>query len=103
ELTLELDPAIPTVFADRVQIEQVLLNLVRNAVEAMQEHRRRPARLTLRSTFDASSVTVAVADTGPGIPPENLPRLFDPYFTTKASGIGLGLSISRSIAEDHGG
>jgi signal transduction histidine kinase len=79
------------------------LNLIRNAVEAMQERRNGPARLTLSSTFDETSVTIAVADTGPGIAPEHLPRLFDPYFTTKPSGIGLGLSISRSIAEDHGG
>jgi PAS domain S-box-containing protein len=103
ELTLELDPATPPLFVDRVQIEQVLLNLVRNAVEAMQERRSRPPRLTLRSAFDAICVTISVEDTGPGIAPENLPRLFDPYFTTKSSGIGLGLSISRSIAEDHGG
>jgi PAS domain S-box-containing protein len=103
ELKLDLDPATPAIFVDRVQIEQVLLNLVRNAVEAMQERRSRPSRLTLRSRFDKTCVTISVADTGPGIAPENLARVFEPYFTTKSSGIGLGLSISRSIAEDHGG
>jgi PAS domain S-box-containing protein len=103
ELVLDLDPTAPVIFVDRVQIEQILLNLVRNAVEAMQERRSRPSRLTLHSKCRDDSVTISVTDTGPGISPEHLPRLFDPYFTTKASGIGLGLSISRSIAEDHGG
>jgi len=103
ELSLELDPAVPVLFVDRVQIEQVLLNLVRNAIEAMQERHGRPPRLTLRTDFDDAWVTISVVDTGPGITVENRRRLFDPYFTTKPSGIGLGLSISRSIAEDHGG
>lgn len=103
DLSLDLDRANPEVFADRVQIEQVLLNLVRNAVEAMQETARRPRRLTLRSRLADEFVAVSVEDTGPGVPADVLNRLFDPYFTTKPSGIGLGLSISRSIVEDHGG
>ncbi len=103
EWSLDLDRANPEVYADRVQIEQVLLNLVRNAVEAMQEAAGRPRKLTLRSRQDEEFVIVSVEDTGPGVPADVLKRLFDPYFTTKPSGIGLGLSISRSIVEDHGG
>lgn len=103
ELRLDLDPTNPEVLADRVQIEQVLLNLVRNAVEAMQETKGRTHKLTLRSRQQEGFITVSVADTGPGMPPGVLARLFDPYFTTKPTGIGLGLSISRSIVEDHGG
>ena len=103
ELELMLDEGAPNVSADRVQIEQVLLNLVRNAIEAVQNSGRLRRKLTIRTSFDREVLTVVVSDTGPGIPPENLARLFEPYFTTKSSGMGLGLSISRSIVEDHGG
>lgn len=103
QLELKLDRTIPDIHADAVQLEQVLLNLVRNAIEAMQEAAIRPPRLVIQTTQDSKQVTVAVTDNGPGISPENLRRLFDPYFTTKATGMGLGLSISRSIVEDHQG
>lgn len=103
QLELKLDRTIPEIYADGVQLEQVLLNLVRNAIEAMQEAAIRPPRLVIQTTQDAHKLTVAVTDNGPGISPENLRRLFDPYFTTKATGMGLGLSISRSIVEDHQG
>ncbi|MGC3966950.1 MAG: ATP-binding protein [Pirellulales bacterium] len=103
ELTLELDPAAPELFLDRLQIEQVLLNLVRNAVEAMYDSPVGRRRLAIKSRRVDDGVRIEVADTGCGIPAENFTRLFDPYFTTKASGMGLGLSISRSIVEDHGG
>jgi PAS domain S-box-containing protein len=102
-LELKLDDSMPSIYADRVQIEQVLLNLVRNAVEAMQDPSVAARILTLQTTHDELHVHVAVGDTGPGINPDHLGRLFEPYFTTKASGIGLGLSISRSIVEDHNG
>ena len=102
-LELDLDRTMPEVHVDRVQIEQVLLNLVRNAVEAMLDAAAVPHRLTLQTRHDDADVTVSVSDTGGGITPENLAKLFDPYFTTKSSGMGLGLSISRSIVEDHGG
>ncbi len=98
-----LDESAPCIFADPVQIEQVLLNLLRNALEAMREAPGRNHRLTLRTTAVGPDVAVSVADTGPGIPPERLAKLFEPFFTTKTSGLGLGLSISRSIVENHGG
>jgi PAS domain S-box-containing protein len=103
EIRVDLHPSLPQVFADRVQIEQVLLNLIRNAVDAMQDQLEHPPQLALRTSHDARFVVIQVADNGPGITPANLPRLFDAYFTTKPAGMGLGLSISRSIADDHGG
>jgi|GEM_PF-400242 len=102
-LEVKLDQSIPDTVADFVQIEQVLLNLIRNAIEAMQETSRTLPKLTVSTWFDAELVHAAVHDTGPGIKPDDLVRLFDPYFTTKSTGMGLGLSISRSIVEDHEG
>ena len=102
-LELDLDRTMPEVHVDRVQIEQVLLNLVRNAVEAMQDAAAAPHRLKLQTRYDDADITVSVSDTGGGITPENLAKLFEPYFPTKSSGMGLGLSISRAIGEDHGG
>lgn len=102
-LELKLTPNMPVTSADVVQIEQVLLNLIRNAIEAMQESAVGACKLTVATWFDDGFVHAAVEDTGPGIKSEDLSRLFDPYFTTKATGMGLGLSISRSIVEDHGG
>lgn len=99
----DFDRSAPEVLADLVQIEQVLLNLIRNAVEAMQELKDRCHTLTLRTSTDDRFATIFVGDTGPGIAPDRLACLFDPFFTTKASGLGLGLSISRSIVESHGG
>lgn len=103
ELDLFVDPSIPPICVDRVQIEQVLLNLTRNGVEAMLESASAVRKLTLRTSHDAEHVYVTVADTGPGISADNYRRLFEPYFTTKSGGMGLGLSISRSIVEDHNG
>lgn len=102
-LDLQLDESLPRVHADLVQIEQVLLNLVRNAIEALQEVPAAHRRLAVRTMHDADFVRVAVADSGPGISEANQKRLFEPYFTTKAGGMGLGLSISRSIIQDHDG
>ena len=91
--------------ADRIQIEQVLVNLMRNAFEAMRESEHEPRRLTVRTTLDdrERTVVVDVADNGIGIRPEAANRVFDRFFTTKANGMGMGLSISRSIIEKHGG
>lgn len=89
---------------DKIQVEQVILNLVRNGFDAMQHVPSGQRRLTVvtgRSTDGFARVTIA--DTGAGIDPEHAAKLFDAFFTTKRDGLGLGLSISRSIIEAHGG
>jgi len=90
------------VMVDKIQIQQVILNLVRNALEALQAAERRELTITTK-TVDAESVEVAVIDTGPGIAPEIQAKLFQPFMTTKRHGMGVGLSISRTIVEAHGG
>jgi C4-dicarboxylate-specific signal transduction histidine kinase len=101
---LELHPALPRVVADRVQLQQVVLNLVVNAAEAMSRLTDRPRVVTLRTARGpADDVHLSVADAGPGFLPEDVQRLFEPFYTTKAEGMGVGLSISRSIVESHGG
>jgi C4-dicarboxylate-specific signal transduction histidine kinase len=103
-LQTELAPALPTVLADRVQLQQVIINLVMNGVEAMQAVADRPRELVIRSGQDEThQVHVSVTDCGVGISAENADRLFNAFFTTKASGIGMGLSICRSIVEAHDG
>jgi PAS domain S-box-containing protein len=95
---------LPLVSADRVQLQQVMINLVINAIEAMAGAGDGPRELTVVSrTDDANDVVVEVQDTGPGLDPEKLDRLFQSFYTTKPDGIGMGLAISRSIAEAHGG
>jgi two-component system sensor kinase FixL len=104
DVRLALDPAADAVFADRVQVQQVLLNLIRNGIDAMQESGARRKALTITSAVtDQGWSQVSVADNGPGIAPEVLERLFQPFMTTKPQGMGVGLSISRSIIEAHGG
>lgn len=103
EIRTDFDVSAPEIIADPIQVEQVLLNLIRNSVESMQEVKTRSHTLTVRTATDANFVTVTVADTGSGIAPDKLAGLFDPFFTTKPSGLGLGLSISRTIVEQHGG
>jgi two-component system NtrC family sensor kinase len=105
-LRLELAPSLPPVRADSSRIEQVLLNLTNNALDAMPHGGELSFRTAVAAPgADGERVTVAVADTGCGIPAENLPRIFDPFFTTKdvGQGTGLGLSISYGIVEEHGG
>lgn len=97
----QFEPGSMTVNADRVQIQQVLINLMRNAIEAMREQEDR--ELTVRTSSDGAFVTVEVSDTGPGIHDEIAERLFKPFVTTKAGGMGIGLSISKRIIEAHGG
>jgi two-component system, LuxR family, sensor kinase FixL len=99
---LRLDPSIDLVLVDKVQIQQVLLNLLRNGLEAMQASERRELRVSTRPVED-NMVAVDVADTGCGISPDVASRLFQPFVTTKQQGMGVGLSISRTIIESHGG
>jgi two-component system sensor kinase FixL len=101
--TVVTDPALPCVLADRRQIEQVLVNLVRNAAESMSDMPHDQRRLAICTAAIADRVQVSVTDAGRGIPPEHMQRLFSPFFTTKDDGMGLGLSISRSIVEAHAG
>jgi two-component system, LuxR family, sensor kinase FixL len=101
--SLELDHTLAPVLVDHVQIQQVVLNLVRNAVEAMEEGDRRELAVSTRAITEKGMVEIRVADTGPGIAPELMERLFQPFVTTKATGMGLGLSICREIVEAHQG
>jgi C4-dicarboxylate-specific signal transduction histidine kinase len=103
-VTLDLDPDAPRVPADRVQIEQVLVNLILNGCDALASSPPEEREITVgtRRAPDGS-VVVSVADRGPGVSPEAAPRLFEAFFTTRDEGLGLGLSISRSIVEAHGG
>jgi two-component system sensor kinase FixL len=98
----QFDPSVDLVLADKVQIQQVLLNLMRNAVEAMTESNRRELVVSSAPEGDGM-VAVYVADTGPGIAPEVGAQLFQPFFTTKPHGMGVGLSICRTIIDAHGG
>ena len=102
-VTLALDHSLPPVLVDAVQVQQVVLNLVRNAIEAMEAGERRELSITTRVTASANMAEVTVADSGPGIAPEIADRLFQPFVTTKENGMGLGLSICREIVEAHQG
>ncbi len=103
-LRMDLALALPMILADRVQLQQVIINLVMNGIEAMQSVTDRPRELVIRSDQDETQqVLVSVTDCGVGISAENADRLFNAFFTTKASGMGMGLSICRSIMEALGG
>jgi signal transduction histidine kinase len=99
-----LPEGLPLIHGDRVQLQQVVLNLVVNAVEAMSDIADAPRALLITTgPAEAGGVLVEVRDTGPGLAPGTLERLFEAFYTTKASGLGLGLSLCRSIIEAHGG
>ena len=105
QVSLQTDFArdLPGVFGDRVQVQQVVINLILNGVDAMRTVTDRQRELLIRSVKQADSVLVQVQDSGRGFDPEHADRIFEPFFTTKTEGIGMGLSISRSIVESHGG
>lgn len=103
QLSMHLDPMLPPAPVDRVQIQQVLVNLMMNAAQAMADARCWSRTLTARTRLDDGFIIVEIEDTGPGVAPENQDKLFDGFFSTKAGGLGLGLRICRSIVEDHGG
>jgi signal transduction histidine kinase len=101
---MELAADVPPVLGDRVQLQQVILNLVMNGVEAMASVADRPRELLIRSRqHESDRVLVAVQDSGIGIDQQNLEKIFNAFYTTKSQGMGMGLAISRSIVENHGG
>ena len=99
----QLAEGLPRIQGDKVQLQQVILNLIINAVEAMSSVPEDSRKLLISARKDVGGVVVVVQDSGPGLSPESLDRLFDAFYTTKASGMGMGLSICRSIVEAHGG
>jgi PAS domain S-box-containing protein len=99
----KLATGLPAVLGDRVQLQQVVLNLIMNAIDAMITISDRPRTLLVKSAKDAEGVLIQVQDSGKGLDPENSDRMFESFFTTKPEGIGIGLSISSSIVEAHGG
>jgi len=103
-LQTDLAAALPRIEGDRVQLQQVILNLILNAVEAMGDNNEVARELWISSKMDGENrVLVAVRDTGSGLDPNRVDRLFEPFYTTKAEGMGIGLSLSRTIIEAHGG
>src|ERR671918_55253 len=100
----QLAEGLPLIQGDRVQLQQVIFNLILNAVQAMSDVTERTRELLISTQQEASgAVLVTVQDSGPGFSPESFDRVFDPFYTTKAEGMGMGLSICRSIVEAHGG
>jgi two-component system, LuxR family, sensor kinase FixL len=97
-----LDRRFDLVLADKVQIQQVLINLVRNAIDAMSNSEHKELSVITTPTADGM-IEIQIVDTGPGIPDEVAAQLFQPFFTTKPHGLGVGLSICRTIVEAHGG
>ena len=103
-LRLELAPDLPPVWGDRVQLQQVMLNLVMNGIESMAAKTGPPPELLIYSKrYETDQILVAVQDFGVGLGSQNIEEIFNAFFTTKAQGLGMGLAISRSIVEDHGG
>jgi signal transduction histidine kinase len=103
-LKMNLAVDLPRILGDRIQLQQVILNLVINGIEAMNTVTDRPREMVIRSSAQESDkVLVAVQDSGIGLDVQNLEKIFDTFYTTKSQGMGMGLAISRSIVENHGG
>ena len=102
-LSTDLATDLPRLFGDRVQLQQVLINLIMNGIDAMRTLNDPPRELLIKSAKNPDGVLVQVQDSGSGLDPEQVGQVFEPFFTTKPEGIGMGLSISRSIVESHGG
>jgi signal transduction histidine kinase len=104
KITTELSPQLPAVHGNRVQLQQVVLNFITNAMDAMAKQPAKRRRLTVGTSLTTDGgVEVSVSDLGPGIEPRNLARLFQPFFTTKKSGLGIGLSVAERIVKAHSG
>jgi C4-dicarboxylate-specific signal transduction histidine kinase len=103
QVRLDLAINLPGVLGDRVQLQQVLINLAMNGIDAMRTVVGRPRGLVIKSAEYADGVLIQVQDSGIGLNPDQIDRIFEPFFTTKPQGIGMGLSLSRSIIESHGG
>jgi two-component system sensor kinase FixL len=99
----DFDKNIPFIFIDKIQIQQVLLNLMQNAIEAMQEIHLKEKRIHISTKSTSSEIEITIQDTGSGFAKEHIHKVFMPFFTTKAHGRGMGLAICRSIIEAHGG
>ena len=102
-LEYDLDESLPRIFANRVQLQRVLANLLTNAMESVAATRRRDRLIAIRSAQDRSDILLEIRDSGIGIAQGELARIFDPFFTTKSTGTGLGLSLSKAIVDEHGG
>jgi signal transduction histidine kinase len=103
-LRSELAEDLPAVTGDRIQLQQVILNLLRNAADAMSDVEDRPRQLLVRTEPESDgAVRLSVRDVGVGIDPNTVDRLFEAFYTTKSAGMGIGLSVSRSIIESHRG
>jgi two-component system sensor kinase FixL len=102
-VVLELAPDLPPVRGDRIQLEQVMMNLLMNAFDALNGNPIPERIVTVTTAADSEAVQVAVRDLGPGIPPDRLEPVFEPFYTTKPEGLGMGLSVTRSIIETHHG
>jgi C4-dicarboxylate-specific signal transduction histidine kinase len=103
-VSLDLAPSLPEIVGDRTQLQQVIVNLAVNAVQAMALSEAAHRAISIRAALaDSRTISLVVEDSGPGIDPQHIGRLFERFFTTKDGGMGMGLSISRSIVEAHGG
>jgi signal transduction histidine kinase len=101
---LALDKKLPPVRGNRIQMQQVLINIFTNAIESMRAAGGRPRRIAIRSeALDDGDVLLEIKDSGIGIAPDEMARILDAFYTTKPTGTGLGLSLSRTIVEEHGG